>query len=190
MKETTPAKVQDPMTTLDVRPILAGGGEPLPEIMARFRGLQEGEGFRLLAPFKPMPLLRVAESFGLAHWMKLEDGICQVLFWHKASPPVWADGLMPDKGNGSRPEVVGSNGNVPAPPCISKVLDARDMEPPEPLIKALEMLDSLPPNGVLLFIHHRFPRLLLEELRDKPVTWIIEHQGDDVVIRFHKDAEK
>ena len=41
---------------LDVRPILAAGGEPFGRIMETVASLGPGEGIRLLAPFRPAPL--------------------------------------------------------------------------------------------------------------------------------------
>ena len=52
---------------VDVRPILASGGEPFSMIMAAVASVQPGQGIRLYAPFKPVPLFDVMASKGFAH---------------------------------------------------------------------------------------------------------------------------
>ena len=41
---------------VDVRPILRAGGEPFSAIMQAVEGLEPGQGVRLFATFKPIPL--------------------------------------------------------------------------------------------------------------------------------------
>jgi uncharacterized protein (DUF2249 family) len=55
------------MATLDVRPILAAGGEPFQQIMAAVDRLDEGESLELLAPFEAVPLYAVLENRGFIH---------------------------------------------------------------------------------------------------------------------------
>ena len=52
------------MQELDVRPILREGGEPFDDIMAFVEKLPLSEGFRLLATFRPDPLLMVMAKKG------------------------------------------------------------------------------------------------------------------------------
>ena len=49
---------------LDVRPILATGGEPFEEIMHFEASLAPGEGFQLVASFRPDPLISVLRDRG------------------------------------------------------------------------------------------------------------------------------
>lgn len=55
----------DRFKRLDVRPLLASGGEPFTAIRARVDALKEGDGLLLLAPFLPAPLIEKlgAEGF-------------------------------------------------------------------------------------------------------------------------------
>jgi len=53
-----------PLATLDVRPILAAGADPLGEILARLRGLPDDGVMKLLAPFRPTPLLSLLSARG------------------------------------------------------------------------------------------------------------------------------
>ena len=52
---------------VDVRPILRAGGEPFSVIMGALERLAPGQGLRLLATFKPVPLFNVMAQRGFAH---------------------------------------------------------------------------------------------------------------------------
>lgn len=49
---------------LDVRPLLASGTEPFQHIMEAVDRLEAGQSLRLLAPFKPYPLLQLMDKKG------------------------------------------------------------------------------------------------------------------------------
>lgn len=66
---------------LDVRPILRDGGEPFGEIMGAVNNLQPGQGLRLLATFKPVPLFSVLGAKGFTHEEReIGDGDWEILF--------------------------------------------------------------------------------------------------------------
>src|SRR5205814_4226079 len=66
---------------VDVRPILRAGGEPFSAIMQAVEGLEPGQGVRLFATFKPIPLFGVMGSRGFSHEaIELDDGEWEVLF--------------------------------------------------------------------------------------------------------------
>lgn len=52
------------MKELDVRPILREGGEPFQDIMNFVDALEPGQPWRLLATFRPDPLLKVMQYRG------------------------------------------------------------------------------------------------------------------------------
>lgn len=55
------------VSTLDVRDILKAGGEPFSVIMQAVDGLAPGQGLKLLATFKPVPLFGVMAQRGFGH---------------------------------------------------------------------------------------------------------------------------
>ena len=66
---------------VDVRPILRAGGEPFSVIMAALERLESGQGLRLYATFKPIPLFAVMADKGFAHSEQaLDAGEWEVLF--------------------------------------------------------------------------------------------------------------
>ena len=69
------------MPTLDVRPILASGGEPLSKILAAAEPIPIGGSLVILAPFEPFPLYGVLRQMGFSHESSAEpDGSCRIRF--------------------------------------------------------------------------------------------------------------
>ena len=52
-----------------------------------------------------------------------------------------------------------------------KIIDAREMEPPEPMVLTLEALDTLGPDEKLLLILTREPYPLYRKLQDNGFTY-------------------
>ena len=55
------------MAILDVRPMMAAGGEPFDAIMGAVGGLRPEEEFELFAPLDPVPLYEVLSAQGFNH---------------------------------------------------------------------------------------------------------------------------
>ena len=145
------------MQTLDVRPILRAGGEPFPEIMKAVAQLKAGQGLRLLATFKPVPLFAVMQKKGYAHCEKeLGQGDWEVIFTSEgAAAPQPAAAAQPGQDDAS------------AWPAPSHTLDNRGMMPPEPMVITLEALESMAPGEVLEGLYDRDPLLLYPELQTR-----------------------
>lgn len=149
------------MTTfvdLDVRPTLRAGGEPFEEIMGAVNALVPGQGLRLLATFKPTPLLHVLGSKGFSHELKeLGDGEWEVLFSPSSQPA--KDGAVESPHDGSVwPEPV-------------RHLDNRDLDPPEPMVRILAVAEEMAPGEVLSALLCREPIFLFPELAKRGHRW-------------------
>jgi len=69
------------LSTLDVRDILKAGGEPFSQIMQAVEALAPGQGLRLLATFKPVPLFTVMAQRGFGHTEReIGGGDWEVIF--------------------------------------------------------------------------------------------------------------
>jgi len=144
---------------VDVRPILRAGGEPFSVIMQAVEGLQPGQGVRLFATFKPIPLFGVMGSRGFSHEaVELDDGEWEVLF-----RPTGA-GFAPPPTHPDRVDAV-------AWPAPSIDLDNRDLDPPEPMARILEATERLLPGEVLSALLLREPRFLFPELTRRGHQW-------------------
>lgn len=59
-----------PVTSLDVRPMLAAGEEPFDIIMAAVAALPPDGILEIIAPFEPVPLYAVLRARGFDHTMQ------------------------------------------------------------------------------------------------------------------------
>ena len=70
--------------TLDVRPLLAQGNEPIALIRARANALMPGQGLTVIAPFLPAPLIELLKREGVQSTMeRCTDGSWSVNFWRE-----------------------------------------------------------------------------------------------------------
>ena len=70
------------MGKLDVRPLMAAGGDPFTEIMEAVQALGPEDELELIAPLDPVPLYQVLGAQGFEHrTLSLGDGDYQVIFY-------------------------------------------------------------------------------------------------------------
>ncbi len=81
MSESNTGKFVQATKFLDVRPILAEGGEPFVTIMEAAVPLETGETLLLVAPFEPVPLYQALGARGFMHkTQKISEAEWRVLF--------------------------------------------------------------------------------------------------------------
>jgi uncharacterized protein (DUF2249 family) len=139
---------------LDVREDLRAGREPFAQIMAAVADLARDGVLVLRTPFEPQPLYRVLGRRGLVHVAEQggpEDWTV-TFYWPEAGASPAGD----DSGRGHEPLEAG----------LSR-LDVRGLEPPLPLVRVLERLDTLEPDEGLEVLHDRRPLLLYPQLEDR-----------------------
>ena len=142
---------------VDVRPILRSGGEPFSVIMAALDQLAPGQGLRLYATFKPVPLFAVMADKGFAHSEReLDGGEWEVLF-----EPVTAPAASPPQAH--------SFDEWPEP---KTKLDNRDLEPPEPMVRILAAAEKLAPGETLSALLRREPVFLFPQLEKRGFRWL------------------
>jgi len=145
---------------LDVRPILRDGGEPFSVIMETVAKLAPGQGLRLLATFKPVPLFHALGARGFeSSAREIGNGDWEVLFTPAGSPPPTPQAAPPEKE---------SDAVWPDP---AREMDNRDLEPPEPMVRTLEGVEALAPGETITVLLPREPVFLFEELRSRGHAW-------------------
>lgn len=99
------------MATLDVRPMMAEGGDPFAAIMRVVEGLGPGEEFELLAPLDPIPLYEVLGARGFEHHTQdLGGGDYRVVFRPPAATAQATGTRMPLVGAAQELSVFSSDG--------------------------------------------------------------------------------
>lgn len=145
---------------LDVRPLQERGEEPFGAIMTAARETPVGSMFLLLNTFEPVPLYDVLAMRGFEHWV-LQDAADDWRIWFY---------------NSGRPRKPSPKRKAPTPaasepaaeawsaPDAVVTIDVSELVPPEPMIKILETLESLPDGASLLVHHLRRPMHLYPQL--------------------------
>ena len=154
---------------LDVRPILADGGEPFQAIMAAVEGLAPGQGLTLFAPFRPQPLFSVMERKGfLYHVSELAGGDFEVKF-------------LPRETKVLASEDVEDGDDWPEP---VRTFDLSDLDPPEPMVRILSELETMSPGEVLFAVLPREPLFLFPELTKRGHKWAGNYDGSGTFFRM------
>jgi uncharacterized protein (DUF2249 family) len=132
---------------VDVRDDLRRGEEPFARIIAATKALAAGETLVVRAPFEPAPLYGVLGRRGLAHWTeRLAADDWRVWFYRASAVPA-------------------PTAPAPAPAEADDAnVDVRGLEPPLPMVRVLERLESLAPGGTLTVLHERHPIFLYPQL--------------------------
>lgn len=156
---------------VDVRDDIRNGREPFSKIMNTVSGLRAGEKLRLIAPFEPVPLVCVLAKHGFEHTAcATETGDWEVLFERVRTTP--AEQGLP-AGQGTCEATAGSSAG-----SSTLEVDARGLEPPQPMIKILENLAALPPGAILRARTDRRPIHLYAQLEERGFGATTEEQPD------------
>jgi TusA-related sulfurtransferase len=165
---------------VDVRADLREGREPLARIMAATNALVAGEVLRVRAIFEPVPLFTVLGKRGFLHESTAHAADdWSVWFWRDAeSAPVSADRV----GSPAR--------EAPAIEDSRTVrLDVRGLQPPEPLMRTLAALETLPEGHQLVHVNSRVPQLLLPRLAERGFACELdESHAEQVLLRIWRPA--
>lgn len=149
-----------PFLDLDVRPILRAGGEPFQKIMETVAMLVPGQGLRLVATFKPVPLFGALGSKGFSHEEReLEGGDWEVLFRPAQSAAT------------TEPAPAAPAADADAWPEPARQLDNRELDPPEPMVRILAATEGMKEGEVLSALLCREPIFLLPELAKRGHAW-------------------
>ena len=159
--------------TLDVREDIRNGREPFGKIMQTVASLKDDEQLRLLAPFEPAPLFAVLAQRGFSHQSKpTPSGDYEVLFT-RGSGASANPSTAPASSEASQTSKPRSCTGTPV-----LEVDARGLEPPQPLVKILEALATLPRGARLRARTDRRPMHLYAQLEERGFVGESEEQED------------
>lgn len=154
--------------TLDVRPDFRAGDHPCDKIQSALGRVADSETLRLLVPFEPVPLYEVAHSKGLTHDARqIAGGDWEVLFSRSAAT----------EAPQAKIHSCGCGCSATEPTEILDV-DARGLEPPQPMVKILETLATLPADAAVRAHTDRRPVHLYPILEARGFRAESEEQSD------------
>lgn len=165
--------MKNKVVRLDVRDDLKRGREPFSRIMMTVSGLKETEDLLLIAPFEPTPLFRVLAQHGFSHKVNTTaEGDFEVLFTRN---PEAAATTEPAKAPAAAPRAP-KQAPCNAVPVLD--VDARGLEPPQPLVTIMEAIATLPEGVELKARTDRRPMHLFAELEARGFHGESEEQSD------------
>lgn len=157
------------IVTVDVRDDLRNGREPFSKIMNAAGALQAGQQLLLIAPFEPAPLFRVMEKQGFRHQAHATvTGDWEVLFTREQ-----ASSEAEPHGGQTAAQAAPSSG---ATEIVD--VDARGLEPPQPMVKILETIAALPAGAEVRARTDRRPMHLYSHLEERGFSGQTEEQSD------------
>jgi hypothetical protein len=185
-----------PVREVDVREDLRSGNEPFSKIMAAVAALGDGEILRLRTTFEPVPLFTVLGKRGFVH--ESEEHAAEdwsVWFWR----PAEGEGASADETStldvsDAEPHVDTSGADASDDAGIAAgentlVLDVRGLNPPEPLMRTLAALETLPDGHELLQVNARVPQFLFPMLVERGFACDVdESRADRVLVRIWRPA--
>ncbi len=188
-----------PVREIDVREDLRSGNEPFSKIMAAVAALGDGEVLRLRATFEPVPLFTVLGKRGFVHESEEHgDDDWSVWFWRdeERAASARADG---DAASAAQQAAAETAEDADAATATSfegipiddttLVLDVRGLEPPEPLMRTLTALETLPEGHQLLQVNARVPQFLFPMLVERGFACEVdESHADRVLVRIWRSA--
>jgi len=163
-----------PEVEVDVREDLRMGREPFSRIMAAVADLRPDQVLRVRAIFEPVPLFHAlrkrgfeyeSESHGPDDW--------SVWFWRPQT-------AVP-------PSIEAATSVAGESACVTATdetlwLDVRGLQPPEPLMKTLAALDTLPAGQTLVQIHNRVPQLLFPLLVERGFACDVDERDPERIL--------
>ena len=155
--------------TLDVRDEIRQGGKPCGLITQAVASLKPNQSLRLIAPFEPVPLFDLLGSQGYGHRATpLPDGDWEVVF----SRELPVEGPKPRAAEHAGCGCGDAIGEDPVE------VDARGLEPPQPMVRILEALANLPDGAEVRARTDRRPMHLYAQLEARGFQGESEEQPD------------
>lgn len=154
------------IVTVDVRDDIRSGREPFSKIMNAAAALRRNDQLLLIAPFEPAPLYRVMDKQGFRHaGQPNKSGDWEVLFTRQSDP----------QPTDAAPTAACCGASGDWETKIVEV-DARGLEPPQPLVKILEALAALPAGAELRACTDRRPMHLYAQIEERGFAAATEEQ--------------
>ncbi len=171
---------------LDVRDDLRMGREPFSSIMAAVGALRDGDVLLLRTIFEPVPLFAVLAKRGLTHESR-EDAPdnWRAWFWRSTGAERELVAASTTRADSNAVTTSPSRESVPSADspgdATTHWLDVRGLEPPEPLIRTLAALETLPDGHALVHVNSRVPQLLFPMLAERGFACEVDESRADAV---------
>lgn len=178
-KKPVPAFVtsltKEQLVELDVRPVIASGGDPLSQIMGIVKTVQPGQVLKIINTFEPTPLVALLEKKGFETYVDKVSANLIETYFYKATKLAPAEEKPAPPAATDWEQVLQTFGDK-----LQKT-DVRQLEMPQPMLTILDALDHLPEGTALYVYHKRIPVFLLPELAQRGFEYRIKEIKDGEV---------
>ena len=159
---------KEQMVEMDVRPLLAGGNDPLNTIIHQLNEIKTGQVLQITNTFEPTPLILLLRKKGFQAYVDKVNKDLVVTYFYRT------------------PEVETETPKTQTPTLMNweqsllrfgnhiQQLDVRQLPMPQPMLTILEALDQLPADTALYVFHKRIPVYLLPELAERGFEYRIK----------------
>ena len=168
--------------TLDVRPMLAAGNDPLQSIQHYVQELQQDQVLRIINTFEPTPLINLLGKQRFVSYVKqVEENVVETYFYKEKTE-------RNDQLNTKRATVNDWDALLEKYAGNLEEIDVRHLEMPQPMMTILAALEILPGNSALYVHHKRIPVFLLTELKERRFDYRIkEITGSEVYLLIFRN---
>ena len=166
-----------PEVLLDLRDDMRSGREPFSRIMTAVRELESDRVLRLRTIFEPVPLFAVMAKRGFLYESRHDaPDDWSVWFWRDA----------PEHHQVEPERAFQAGADDQSDPKVHW-LDVRGLEPPQPMMRTLAALETLPDGHELVQINVRVPQFLLPALAERGFVFEVdESPTDHVLVRIRR----
>ena len=175
---------KEQLITLDVRPVISSGKDPLNIILEKVKSINAGQVLKIINSFEPTPLILMLQKKGFETYAdNISEGLVETYFFKPASAAkeTAVEYVKPKKG---WDDVLKEFENK-----LVEV-DVRNLEMPLPMMTILEAIENLPGDNALFVYHKRIPVFLLPELAGKGFEYRInEISNGEVHLLIFKDKD-
>jgi uncharacterized protein (DUF2249 family) len=167
--------------TLDVRPILTSGDDPLAIIMSHIKELEINQVLKIINTFEPTPLIKLLEKKGIESYTNfVDENTCETFLLKRTEIEATNTHRTPNTSTTSKKSPDWDQ-LIKKYESNTHIIDVRKLEMPQPMIKILESVENLKDNEALFVYHKRIPVYLIPELLEKKLSYRINEIDNDEV---------
>jgi hypothetical protein len=167
--------------TLDVRPVIDAGKDPLSGILQKLKEVKQGEALLIINSFEPIPLIQLLKKQGFDAFVETIEPDCIHSYFYRTES--MGDGL---------PAILTTSEDFDE--ALNRfagkldLIDVQHLPMPMPMQVILQRLDQLPGDHALFVFHKRIPVFLLPELADRQLSYRVKELSDsEVQLLIFKD---
>lgn len=166
---------EENIVTLDVRPVIENGKDPLKDIMQAVKSIPENGALKVINSFEPTPLISLLQKQGFVSFVDASDKDVVETWFYKENGKASETNLDVQVKNEGWEDVLQKFKNDLVE------IDVRHLQMPMPMHTILESLDNLPSEKALFVNHKRIPVFLLPELKERGYDYRIKEISDGEV---------